>query len=76
VLSRYIVIALAFGLAVYRAAQGAWVESTGLVGLGAGLVMLRVSATRPSLRPLAYLGFLITALSLATSLLRLYLART
>ncbi len=72
--SRYIVIALALGLSVYRATQGAWIESAGLFGLGAGLVMLKLSASRPALRPFAYLGFVITAVAVAASLYRLYLS--
>jgi hypothetical protein len=55
--SRYLVIALALGAAVFRASQGAWIESIGLFGLGGGLVALKLSATRPRLRPFAYAGF-------------------
>ena len=69
-ISRYFVIALAFGAAAYRASQGAWVEATGLVGLGGGLVGLKLSATRPALRPLAYLGFLVTAAAVGVVLFR------
>jgi len=61
--SRYFVIALAFVAAAYRATQGAWIESAGLFGLCAGLVVLKLSATRPALRPLAYLAFVVTALT-------------
>jgi Na+/phosphate symporter len=72
VISRYFVIALAFGAAVYRASQGAWVEATGLIGLGAGLVVLKLATTRPALRPLAYLAFLVTAAAITAVLLRQY----
>ena len=69
-MSRYLVIALALGAAVYRASQGAWVEATGLLGLGGGLIALRLSATRPQLKPLAYLGFFLTALAMAAIIYR------
>ncbi len=69
-MSRYFVIALAFGAAVYRATQGAWIETIGLVGLGAGLVALKVSAARPALRPFAYLAFLVAALAVGAMLYR------
>ncbi len=72
--SRYLVIALALGAAVFRASQGAWIESIGLFGLGGGLVALKLSATRPRLRPFAYAGFLITALSIGAVLYRNYLS--
>lgn len=73
--SRYLVIALALGAAVYRASQGAWIESIGLFGLGGGLVVLRLSATRPQLKPIAYLGFLVTALAMGAVLYRTYISR-
>ena len=72
--SRYLVIALALGAAVYRASQGAWIESVGLFGLGGGLIVLRLSATRPQLKPIAYLGFLVTALAMGAVLYRNYLS--
>jgi hypothetical protein len=72
--SRYLVIALALGAAAYRASQGAWIESIGLLGLGLGLIALKVSATRPQLRAIAYLGFLVTALSIGAVLYRNYLS--
>ena len=70
-ISRYLVIALAFIAAGFRASQGAWVEAAGLAGLGAGLTALKLAAQRPSLKPLAYVGFLVTALSIAIVLIRL-----
>lgn len=69
-ISRYFVIALAFGAAVYRASQGAWVEAIGLVGLGAGLVVLKLSAAKPALRPFAFLAFLVTAVAMGVVLVR------
>ena len=69
-ISRPLVIILAFGAAVYRATQAAWVEAAGLAGLGAGLVILSLAARRPSLRPLAWLAFLLTAASIVAVLVR------
>lgn len=71
-ITRYFVIALAFAAAVYRASQGAWVEAIGLIGLGAGLVVLKLATTRPALRPLAYAAFLVTAATIAVVLIRQY----
>jgi hypothetical protein len=68
VISRYLVIALAFIAGAMRIAQGAWVEAAGLFGLGAGLAILKLA--RPALRPVAYVAFLITALSIVIVLLR------
>ena len=73
-MSRYFVIALALGAAAYRAVQGAWIESIGLFGLGAGLVALKLSGTRPALRRLAYLAFLVTAVALGAILYRYHQA--
>ena len=71
-ISRYFVIALAFGVAMFRASQGAWIESTGLFGLGAGLVVLRLADRRPGIKRLAYLCFLVTAVAIGLVLLRQY----
>jgi hypothetical protein len=43
VISRTLVIALALGAAVFRAAQGAWVEAGGLASLGVGLIVLAIA---------------------------------
>jgi hypothetical protein len=72
VISRYFVIVLAIAAGAYRASQGAWVEATGLMGLGAGLVALKLSATRPALRPVGYLAFVVTALAIGVVLVRRY----
>jgi hypothetical protein len=72
VISRYLVILLAFVAAGIRAAQGAWVETTGLAALGTGLVILKLASTRPALKPLAWLAFLVTALAIGTVLIRQY----
>ena len=52
-ISRLLVIALAFGAAVVKAMQGAWVEAVGLAGLGAGLAALRFVENRSIARPIA-----------------------
>jgi hypothetical protein len=70
VISRTLVIILAFGAAVYRAVQGAWIEAAGLASLGIGLVVLGASARRPAVRPLAWIAFLLTAASILVVLLR------
>jgi hypothetical protein len=66
-ISRLIVIVLAFGAAAYRASEGAWVESGGLAALGAGLAVLRFL---PKLRWLAVLAFAMTAVSILVVLMR------
>lgn len=71
-ISRYLVICLAFVAATFRASQGAWVEAMGLVGLGGGLAILKLAERRPVLKPIAYVGFLATVLSIAIVLIRQY----
>jgi hypothetical protein len=70
VISRYLVIVLAFMAGAVRASQGAWVEAAGLFGLGAGLTLLKIAASRPGLKPVAYLAFLVTAAAIGISLVR------
>jgi hypothetical protein len=70
VISRPLVILLAFIAAGMRAVQGAWPETVGLAALGSGLVILRVAETRPALRQYAWLCFLITAAVIVLVLLR------
>jgi len=72
VVSRYTVIVLAFIAAAMRASQGAWIESSGLASLGAGLVCLRLAADRPALKPVAIALFVTTALSIAVVVIRQY----
>ena len=69
-ISRYLVICLAFLVAGLRAAQGSVVEAAGLAGLGAGLLILKLAERRPALKPIAYVGFLATAISIAIVLIR------
>lgn len=66
-ISRLLIIVLAFGAAAYRAAGGAWVEAGGLAALGAGLLVLRVL---PRQRWLAVLAFAMTAISILVVLMR------
>ena len=69
-LSRYILIALAFGVAIYRATEGAYLASAGLVALGGGLVVLKLAERKPRLRLLAYICFGATAVSIAIILIQ------
>jgi hypothetical protein len=70
VISRVFVIVLALGAAAYRFATGAQVEALGLLGLGLGLIFLKVAETRPPLRRYAYLSFLVTAIVIGFVLYR------
>jgi hypothetical protein len=70
VFSRYLVIALAFIAAGIKAQQGAIVEATGLFGLGAGLVLLKLGGDRPILRFGAYCCFAAVAVSMAIVFIR------
>jgi hypothetical protein len=69
-ISRVLVIMLAFIVAGVQARAGAWVEAGGLVGLGTGLVILHVAATRPRLKPLAWLAFAVTVAAMVIVALR------
>ncbi|MEZ5318036.1 MAG: hypothetical protein R2752_11600 [Vicinamibacterales bacterium] len=69
-ISRYLVIALAMVAAVIKAGQGAVVEAVGLSGLAAGLTALRLSATRPVLKPVAWFSFLVTAGAITVVVIR------
>ena len=72
-ISRPLVIILAFVAATIRASQGAWQETVGLAALGSGLAILKIAETRPALRQYAYLCFLLTAASVVMVLFRQYL---
>ena len=72
-ISRPLVIILAFVAATMRAAQGAWQETIGLVALGSGLAILKIAETRPALKQYAYLCFLLTGASVVLVLFRQYL---
>ena len=68
-ISRHLVIALAFGVAAFRLSQGAWTEAAGLLGLGGGLVCLKLGERRPGLRRFAWVGFAATASSIVRLIL-------
>jgi hypothetical protein len=70
VISRYIVIALAVVAAGVRAAQGAFVEATGLGALAAGLILLRLAPRQSGLKRVAYLLFFIFAVTIGMVLAR------
>lgn len=72
-ISRPLVIILAFVAASIRASQGALQETIGLVALGSGLVFLKLAETRPAFRQYAYLCFLLTGASVLLVLFRQYL---
>jgi hypothetical protein len=73
VISRPLVIILAFVAAIMRASQGAWQETIGLTALGSGLVFLKLAETRPAFKQFAYLCFLLTGASVVLLLFRQYL---
>ena len=64
-ISRYLVIVLAVGAAAMRVAQGALVEAVGLGALALGLIVLQLATTRPALKPLAWVAFAVTVVSMA-----------
>ena len=71
-ISRTLVIVLAFVAAGMRASQGAWVETTGLLGLAAGLLCLRAAGQRPAFKTYAWLCFSLTAMAMAIVFWRMY----
>jgi hypothetical protein len=71
VISRPLVILLAFVVAAVQLSRGAWVEAAGLAGLGSGLLILRVWGAQPARRRLAWLAFSVTGLAIVVVLLRL-----
>jgi len=71
-ISRTLVIVLAFVAAGMRASQGAWVETAGLVGLAAGLICLRTAERRPAFKIYAWMCFAITAMAMAIVFWRMY----
>ena len=69
-MTRYLLIAVAFGLGIYRATQGAWLASAGLFAMAAGLVALKLAERRPALRPVAYVCFLGTLATIVLILIQ------
>jgi len=72
VISRYIVIALAFGVAIFQASRGNWIESIGLLALAAGLGFLRFAPKETRYRRAAYACFVVTAVAVGFVLVRRY----
>ena len=68
--TRTVVIILAFAAAAYRASQGAFVEAAGLAGLGSGLLLLRIAAGRIAYRNAAIGCFAVTAASILAVIIR------
>jgi len=71
VISRYLVIVLAVGATAMQAVRGAWLETVGLSGLAVGLILLQLAGARPVLKPLAWIAFAVTAVSMAMVVLRM-----
>jgi hypothetical protein len=71
-----LVIALAFGAAGYRFVEGAVIEALGLLGLGAGLLCLRLASRWPALGRASLLGFALTVVAISIALYRLWLLRS
>ena len=74
-ISRYLVILLAFGAAAMRISQGAVPEAVGLVGLGGGLLCLKLGERRPALKRFARLGFAVMAIAIVAVLIRMWQER-
>jgi hypothetical protein len=75
VFSRYFVIALAAGLAVFRAKQHAWPDAVMLGALALGLTLLRLADTKqqPVLKQVAWFCFAISLVALGIVFQRNYL---
>ena len=69
--SRALVIVLAFGAALVRASQGAVIETVGLTALGVGLVFLKVAERKPQARALAWVSFGVTLCAMAVVFFRM-----
>jgi hypothetical protein len=82
-ISRYFAIVMAFGVAAFQATRAHWFEVFGLVGLGMGLILLRLAqpahasalepaSSRRMLRWMAMACFLATAAAVVHVLRRDY----
>jgi hypothetical protein len=69
--SRVLVIVLAFVVAALQVWRGAMIEASGLLGLGTGLLILRLAGRHSPLRQLAWLGFAVTAAAVVLVLMRM-----
>lgn len=70
-ISRYLVIVLALGAMAARLGQQAWIEATGLGALALGLVALQLAESRPALKPIAWIAFSITAVTMGVVFVRM-----
>jgi hypothetical protein len=75
VISRYLVILIAFAAAALRLSQGALTPAVGLVGLGGGLLCLKLAERRPGLKRLARLCFAVMALAILSEAFRMWQQR-
>jgi hypothetical protein len=70
-ISRYLVIVLALGATAMRVGQQAWIEAVGLGALAAGLLVLHLAASRPVLKPLAWVAFSVTVIAMGIVFVRM-----
>ena len=64
-------IVLALGAMAMRIGQEAWIEAVGLGALAGGLIALQFSASRPRLRPVAWLAFSVTVVAMVVVYVRM-----
>jgi hypothetical protein len=69
-ITRYLLILLAAGLGIFRAVQGAWVPAAGLFAMAAGLIVLKLAEKQPRIRPIAYVCFAGTAVTIVMILIQ------
>ena len=69
--SRALVIVLALGAMAMRIGEQAWIEAAGLGALAGGLIALQLSARRPALRPLAWVAFSVTIVTMGIVFVRM-----
>jgi hypothetical protein len=70
VISRYLVITLAIAAAVMQISRGSYLEATGLFGLAAGLICLKLALSRPPLKYAAWGSFAVTAIAMIVVFVR------
>jgi hypothetical protein len=73
VITRWLVIILAFLAAGYRASQGAFVEAAGLAALGLGLLVRRLGGDGRATASAAYACFAVTVIAMIVVFVRDYL---
>jgi hypothetical protein len=70
-LSNGLLITICLGFLVYQLSQGAWIESIGILGLAAGLLLRQLAAgQRPHLHRWAWASFALTAVAMLVVILR------